>query len=131
MIRDPISEDLDYFIEAGREYTKLVGFDFDEEVFIRTLVTAITSEQVKFFVLDGKAHCIIQLTPSLYGRDIIARVVTTWGKGGTRCLRAAYEWAKEQGATKIIADANLNPKIARVYKELGMKKYDTNYMGDL
>lgn len=131
MIRDIIPDDVDYFIGAGKEYCELVGFDFDEEVFLAGLVEQVRSPATRFFVLDGKAHCVISLSKSIFGKDVIAKVLSTWGPGGTRCFREAMKWARESGATKIIADANLSPEIARFYKRARMKKYDTNYMGDL
>lgn len=131
MIRDPIPDDLDYFVGAGRKYCSLIGLDFDEAIFVRSLTAQLENEFTKFFILDGKAHCIVTITHSGYGKNIIARIISTWGPGGTKCLRAAKQWAKEQGADKIIADANLSPKIAKFYESIGMKEYDTNYMGSL
>lgn len=71
------------------------------------------------------------LADSVYGDDVVVKILSTWGSGGIDCLRKAIEWAKESGATRIIADAGLEPRIAKFYKRVGMKECDTNYMGEL
>ena len=131
LIREATFDDLDYFVSAGRKYAETIGFLFDEEIYRSSIVSLIESPLVICHVIPAKAHCAIMLTQSMFGNEIIAKVFTTWGRGGTKCFKSAMRVAKEMGASKIIADANLSPQIVRFYEGIGLKQYDTNYMGNL
>lgn len=131
MIRGATEDDLGYFIAAARSYAEVIGLDFDEDVFTESFYSLLEAENIFFFVIPNRAHCVIMLTPSLFGNDLVAKVISTWGRGGVDCFRAARKFAKSRGATKIMADANLSQRLVKFYKRVGMKKFDTNFMGDL
>lgn len=131
VIRNGTADDIDYFVRAGLKYSELMGFDFDEEIYRQNVLMLLDAPIFICKVIPNKAHCAMMLTPSLFGKDVIAKTVSTWGRGGLKCFRKAMAEAKEKGASKIIADANLSPDIAKFYVSIGMKEQDTNYMGDL
>ena len=131
MIREPLADDLDYFIDVGKQYAEENGLDFDEGIYLGSLMEIAQNQNVKIYVIPGQSHCIMRLFQSTYGKDVIARVLSTAGKGGIQCFRKARRWAIRRGATKIIADANKEPRIDKFYRRIGMHKQDTNYIGDL
>lgn len=122
---------MDYFVSAGREFCKHTPFSFDPESYAEMAKGIIESPDV-ICIVDGdpvRCHCAAKLVPSLYdSQQVVARVFTTWGRGGLNCFERVEGLCREAGAHFLIADALIAPAITRFYERRGMKQIDTLFM---
>ena len=121
-------EDLVYFIEAGREYSKETPFRFDAESYARNVIQLLNDPQVITMVTGNPVtgHSVARLTPSLYDEsEIIGRVFTTWGKGGLRCFQEVERQCFQRGARFVMADTWIEPRLANVYRRRGYQAADS------
>ena len=124
-IREATIDDLPYFAQAGKEFIKTTAYTLDSDVYFENMLDYIDNPDVGLFVIGAPSgHCGIALIQSMYGKELIGRVVTTWGKGGLKCFKAAEQWAKDHGAKYLIADSLVDPRICKFYERNGMKQID-------
>lgn len=120
-------EDLLYFVEAGRAYTQLTPFAFDAESYAKNVLRLLDDPMV-VTVVTGEpvtGHSVARLSPSLYDDgQIIGRVFTTWGKGGLSCLREVERQCFNRGASFVIVDAWMEPRLEKVYLRQGYESAD-------
>lgn len=122
---------MDHFIGAGRDFCAITGFSFDDESYAKSLQEILDAENSIVVTGDG-CHCVAMLVPSLYdSRETIARVFSTWGRGGLRCFREVERIAKERGARYMIADQMYDKRIGSFYRRIGMREADTTYIKEL
>ncbi len=128
MIREAEISDLPYFIKAAQEFIEETPFNLDPESYLNQVIDLIQSDNAAIFT-TGKGHCAVVLVPSLYDENqIIAKIVSTWGKGGLKCFKVASEWASANGATVLMADSYIEPRMEKFYLRTGMTPADIVYM---
>ena len=125
-------DDLDYFIQAGREFCEHSPFAFNEPDYARNVLRILDDPIHIVIVEPGLAHCAAQLAPSLYdSSQIIGRVFSTWGTGGLKCFSGVERECQRRGAVFLIADAWLTPRIAKFYRRRGMREADRVFLKEL
>ena len=128
-MRDALQSDIPYFVEAGRQFVQFTPFSFDAESYAEALERIIDAETTVSSVIEGKGHCAATLGPSMFdSRELIARVFTTWGRGGLRCFIDVERKAKKRGAKFIVADSYVEPRIIKFYERRGMFLTDSVYL---
>ena len=128
MIREAELSDLPHFIRAAQEFIEETPFNLDPESYLEQVIGLIQSDDAGVFI-SGEGHCAIVLVPSLYdSSELIAKVISTWGKGSLKCFKVAVEWAADQGATVLMADSYIEPRMEKFYLRAGMIPADTVYM---
>ena len=128
MIREAEISDLPYFIKAAQEFIEETPFNLDPESYLDQVIDFIQRDDTAIFT-TGSGHCAIVLVPSLYDdKQIIAKVVSTWGSGGLQCFKVAAQWAFDNGASVLMADSYIEPRMKKFYQRFGMVQADIVYM---
>ena len=123
------SQDMDYFVSAGREFSQLAGFGFDEYVYTSHIQDMIEADDMICMVTEPvTGHCFCRITPCLYDGQLLAHVFSTWGKGGLKCFDEVVRIARNMGAKYLIADMMHDKRIEAFYSRRGMTKADTNFL---
>ena len=128
MIREATLSDLPYFMRAAHDFVQATPLSLDPESYLNNVIELIYNDDAMIYT-TGSGHCAVILVPSLYDSEqIIAKIITTWGRGGLQCFRAAVKWAAEQGASLLMADSYIEPRIEKFYERFGMIRADNVYM---
>lgn len=133
-IREPVSDDLLYFMEAGRLFTEKTPYSFDENYYAEQVMNFIEADHTIIRVkgYPAEAHCAAMLIPSMYHPDeFICRVFSTWGNGGLECFREVERQAQATGAHFLIADSYIEPRIMKFYAHNGMTHSDVVFLKEL
>ena len=132
LVREAELTDLPYFARAAKTFIKDTIYTLDPEIYLDNMVGFIMNPEVGLFVTgEPSGHCGVVLVESMYGDETVARVVTTWGKGGLICFKHAEQWAKDRGAKYLMADSLHEPRIRTFYERNGMTQTDILYMKGL
>ena len=133
-MREANHSDVDYFVQAGKEFCEQTPFKFDQESY-RSVIHSLVDDPDVVSVVDGdpvKCHSVAKLIPNFYNaNEIIAKVFTTWGIGGLRCFIEVEKITKARGAKFIIADSMIAPRIIRFYERQGMTCQDSVFIKEL
>ncbi len=128
MIREAELSDLPYFMRAAQDFVQATPLSLDPESYLNNVIELIYNDDAVIFT-TGFGHCAVILVPSLYDSEqIIARVISTWGRGGLQCFKSSVRWAKEHGASLLMADSYIEPRIEKFYERFGMIRADNVYM---
>lgn len=130
-VRKATYDDLDYFIEAGRDFCLHTPFSFDADSYGESVKAILANPDCLAYV-TGTGHSVALLVPNFYNSDeIIAKVFTTWGKGGLKCFREVEKQSRAKGAKFIMADSYIQPRVIKFYERIGMRLADWVYIKDL
>lgn len=133
-MREARHEDIDYFIRAGREFTKSTPFSFDADGYSRFVHELLKNEDAIVLVSGEpiQGHCAALLVDSFYDpNELVCKVFSTWGKGGLQCFYEVQAIAEERGADFLLADSFIEPRIMRFYDKIGMRQADSVFIKEL
>ena len=131
-MREARHEDIDYFIRSGKAFCESTPFSFDAESYAEAVHNIIDDPDCISAVIPGKAHCVAKLVPNFYNdSEIIAKVFTTWGKGGLLCFTEVEKQARNQGATFLMADSFIDSRVIRFYERHNMTLADSVFIKEL
>ena len=150
MIRKAKIEDVDklielakvWYSESGDEFNNIgLGFDFD--VLEKSYLGFIGSKDFIFLIADeggdilGNIGAIVFLSP-INGKKILQEIFwyvhPHYRKYGLRLLKALAKKGKEIGCELMMFGTSRNiqeEKLMRVYKKLGFKQAETNFIKEL
>ena len=130
-MRSAEHNDIDYFVEAGREFCEYTPFSFDAESYAEVIHELIDDEDCVSMV-DGdpvRCHSVAKLMPNFYNAsEIVAKIFTTWGNGGLNCFVEVERICKQRGAGFLMADSMITPKVTRFYERNGMELQDSVFI---
>jgi len=128
MIRRAEMLDLPYFLRTAQEFVEHTPFSLDPESYLIQVADMIHRKDMAIFT-TGEGHCAVALMPSMYDTNqIVAKVVSTGGTGGLKCFRKAAKWAQGEGASILIADSYLEPRMDKFYERFGMIQTDSVFI---
>lgn len=123
--------DIGYFVRAGREFCAFTPFQFDAPSYAEAIHALLDDPNVIAIVGD-ECHCVARLAPNFYNAgEVVARIISTWGKGGLECFREVERLCTERGARFIMADSWIEPRIERFYERQGMTRMDSVFIKEL
>lgn len=125
------TDDIDYFIQAGKDFCQHTPFVFDAKSYTE-VVRELLDDPDCIAIVDGnptRCHCAAKLMPNFYNdNEIIAKVFTTWGRGGLKCFTEVERICRDRGVMFLMADSMIVPKIIKFYENIGMKMHDSVFM---
>lgn len=143
MIRDATTEDLDALVSLGMQYTTLRknGGPLipNEEAIATTVGEMLENSNQKILVLDSPEGILGTLAVSLYRHpfsgEATAFEVFWWvnpaadaaGIRSVRLLKAAEDWATENGCTLFQTGSPKGSPVGRLYERLGFRETETMY----
>ena len=132
--REATHDDIEYFVESGREFCAKTPFDFDAEGYAENVARFIDSDECIAVVTGDpvSGHSVGVLVSSFWRPDnILCKIFTTSGRGGLRCFREVERRAADAGAKYLFADSWLEPRIISYYEKNGMSLTDKVFLKEL
>ena len=124
-------KDIEYFVRVGKEFCEYTPFSFDAESYAE-IIGSLIDDPDCVSVVGGdpvKCHSVAKLVPNFYNaNEIVAKVFTTWGKGGLKCFAEVEKICRDRGAKFLIADSMIEPRVIKFYEKHGMSHQDSVFM---
>lgn len=133
-VRAATYDDIDYLLSSSKAFCEKTPLSFDTDGHLQQLKQILDNDDA-IVVVGGDpvtCHCAGVLTPSFWNPDdIICKIFTTSGAGGLQCFREVERIARERGATFLMADSWLEPRIISFYERNNMSAMDTVFLKEL